>query len=54
MEQLKLGFTMSQIMAKHRQDVNNIMLGTCELNRNIFLIKQDVRVLFNSRNILIT
>jgi hypothetical protein len=45
MEQLRLEFTMFQIMAKHRQHVNNIMLGTCELNRDMFLIEQDVRVL---------
>jgi hypothetical protein len=45
MEQLRLGFTVFQIMAKHRQHVNNIMLRTCELNRNMFLTKQDVKVL---------
>jgi hypothetical protein len=26
--------------------VKNIMLGTCELNRDMFLTEQDVRVLF--------
>jgi hypothetical protein len=46
MEQLRLGFIMSQIMAKHRQHVKNIMLRTCELNRDMFLTKQDVKVLF--------
>jgi hypothetical protein len=46
MEQLKLGLTVSQIMSKHRQHVKNIMLGTCELNRDMFLTKQDVKVLF--------
>jgi hypothetical protein len=46
MEQLKLGLTMFQIMAKHKQHVKNIMLGTCELNKNMFLIEQDVKVLF--------
>jgi hypothetical protein len=46
MEQRRLIFTMSQIMARHRQHVKNIMLGTCELNRDLFLTKQDVRVLF--------
>ncbi len=45
MEQLMFELTMSQIMAKHRQHVKNIMLGTCELNRDMFLIKQDDRVL---------
>jgi hypothetical protein len=45
MEQLRLGFTMSQIMVKHRQHVKNIMLGTCELNKDMFLIEQDVKVL---------
>ncbi len=45
MEQLRLGLTMFRIMAKHRQHVKNIMLGTCELNRNMFLTKQDVKVL---------
>jgi hypothetical protein len=37
---------MSQIMAKHRQHVKNIMLVTCELNGDMFLAKQDVRALF--------
>jgi hypothetical protein len=37
---------MFQIMAKHKQHVKNIMLGTCELNIDMFLTKQDVRVLF--------
>jgi hypothetical protein len=46
MEQLRLGLTLFHIMAKHRQHVKNIMLRTCELNRNMFLIKQDVKVLF--------
>jgi len=45
-EQLKLGLTMFQIMAKHKQHVKNIMLGTCELNRDMFPIEQDVRMLF--------
>jgi hypothetical protein len=36
MEQLSLGLTMSQIMAKHRQHVKNIMLRTCGLNRDMF------------------
>jgi hypothetical protein len=40
MEQLRLGLIVSQIMAKHRQHVKNIMLRTCELNRNMFLTKQ--------------
>jgi hypothetical protein len=30
MKQLRLEFIMFQIMAKHRQHVNNMMLGTCE------------------------
>jgi hypothetical protein len=46
MQQLKLGLTMFQIMAKHKQHVKNIMLRTCELNRDMFLIKKNVRVLF--------
>jgi len=46
MEQLRLGLIMFQIMAKHKQHVKNIMLGTCELNIDMFLTKQDVRVLF--------
>jgi len=46
MEQLRLGLMMFQIMTKHRQHVKNIMLGTFELNKDIFLIQQDVRVLF--------
>jgi hypothetical protein len=46
MEQLRLGLTMFQIMAKHRQHVKNIMLGTCELNKDMFLNKQDLGVLF--------
>jgi hypothetical protein len=45
MEQLRLGFTMFQIMVKHKQHVKNIMLGTCELNKDMFLIEQDVKVL---------
>jgi hypothetical protein len=43
MEQLKLGLTMFQIMAKHRQHVKNIMLRTCELNKDMFFTKQDLR-----------
>jgi len=46
MDQLKLGFIVFQIMAKHRQHVKNIILGTCELNRDMLLTKQHVRVLF--------
>ncbi len=46
MEQLRLGLKVSQIMAKHRQHVKNIMLGTCEFNKDMFFIEQDVRVLF--------
>jgi hypothetical protein len=45
MEQLSLGLTVSQIMAKHRQHVKNIMLETCELNRDMFFTKQNVKVL---------
>jgi hypothetical protein len=45
MEQLRLGFTMSRIMAKHRHHVKNIMLRTCELNRDMFFTKQNVKVL---------
>jgi hypothetical protein len=45
MEQLKLGLSMFQIMEKHKQHVKNIMLRTCELNRDMFLIEQDVKVL---------
>jgi hypothetical protein len=45
MEQPRLGFIMSQIMAKHKQHVKNIMLRTCELNKDMFLTKQNVRVL---------
>ncbi len=37
MEQLMFGLTVFQIMTKHRQHVKNIMLGTCELNINMFL-----------------
>jgi hypothetical protein len=44
MEQLRLGLTLFQIMAKHRGHVKNIMLKTCELNRDMFLIEQDVKV----------
>jgi hypothetical protein len=36
---------MSQIMVKHSQHVKNIMLGTRELNKDMFLIEQDVKVL---------
>jgi hypothetical protein len=39
MEKLKLGFTMSQIMAKHKEHVKNIMLVTCELNKYMFIIE---------------
>jgi hypothetical protein len=39
MEQLRFGLIMSQIMAKHKQHVKNIMLEKCELNRNMFLTK---------------
>jgi hypothetical protein len=39
MEKLKLGLTMSQIMAKHKEHVKNIMLMTCELNKYMFLIE---------------
>jgi len=46
MEKLKL--TMSQIMAKHKEHVKNIMLVTCELNKYMFLIEQDVRALFKN------
>ncbi len=46
MEQLKLRLTIFQIMAKHKQHVKNIMLRTCELNKDMFLTKQNVRVLF--------
>ncbi len=46
MRQLKFRLTVSQIMAKPKQHVKNIMLGTCSLNRNMFLIEQNVRVLF--------
>jgi len=46
MEPLKFRLTMFQIMAKHRQHMKNIMLGTCELNRDMFLTKQNVKVLF--------
>jgi hypothetical protein len=46
MEQLRLSLTMFQIMAKHKQHVKNIMLGTCELNKDMFLTKQNARVLF--------
>jgi hypothetical protein len=46
MEQLKLRLTMFQIMAKHKQHMKNIMLRTCELNRDMFLTKQNVKVLF--------
>jgi len=45
-EQLRLSLTMFQIMAKHKQHVKNIMLGTSELNKNMFLTKQNARVLF--------
>jgi hypothetical protein len=46
MEQLRLGLLMSQIMEKHKHHVKNMMLGTCELNRDMFFIEQDVKVLF--------
>jgi hypothetical protein len=46
MEQLRLGLTLSQIMAKHTQHVKNIMLRTCEITGDkMFLTKQDVKVL---------
>ncbi len=45
MEQLRLGLTVSQLIAKHRGDVKNIMLRTCELNINMFFTKQDVKAL---------
>jgi hypothetical protein len=45
MEQLRLGLIVFQIMVKHRQHVKNIMLRTCELNKNMFLTNKDVRVL---------
>jgi hypothetical protein len=45
-QRVRLGLTMFQIMAKHRQHVKNIMLGTCELTKDVFLIEQDVKVLF--------
>jgi hypothetical protein len=44
MEQLKLGLIMSQIMAKHKAHVKNIMLGTCDLNRDMFFTKQNIKV----------
>jgi hypothetical protein len=46
MEQLRLGLIVFQIMAKHKQRVKNIMLGTCELNKNMYFIEQNVKVLF--------
>jgi len=46
MKQLRLGLIMSQFMAKHRQHVKNIMLGTCELNRDMLLTEQNVRVFY--------
>jgi hypothetical protein len=46
MDRLNLGFIMFQIMLKHWQHVKNIMLGTCELNRDMFFTKQHVKVLF--------
>jgi len=46
MEQLKIGFIVSQIMAKHTHHAKNIMLGSYELNINMFLTKQNVRVLY--------
>jgi len=46
MEQLRLGLIVFQNMAKHRQHVKNIMLRTCELNKNMFFIEQNVKVLF--------
>ncbi len=48
MEKLKLRLTMSQIMAKYKEHVKNIMLMTCELDKYMFIIKQDVRVLFKN------
>jgi hypothetical protein len=46
MDRLNLGLIMFQIMLKHWQHVKNIMLGTCELNRDMFFTKQHVKVLF--------
>jgi hypothetical protein len=46
MEQLRLGLIVSQIMAKHRQHAKNITLGTCGLNKDMFLTEQNVKVLF--------
>ncbi len=46
MDRLKLGLIVFQIMLKHWQHVKNIMLGTCELNRDMFFTKQHVKVLF--------
>jgi hypothetical protein len=43
---IKVGLIVFQIMAKHRQHVKNIMLGTCELNKNMFFIERNVKVLF--------
>jgi len=48
MEKLKLRLTMSQIMGKYKEHVKNIMLVTGELNKYMFLVKQDVRVLFKN------
>jgi hypothetical protein len=48
MGKLKLGFIMFQIMAKHKEHVKNIMLVTCELNKYMFFIEQDVKALFKS------
>jgi hypothetical protein len=36
----------SQIMSKHGQHVKNIMLRTCELNKDMFITEQDITVLF--------
>jgi hypothetical protein len=46
MGQLRCGLTIFQIMTKHRQHVKNITLRTCELNRDMFITRQDVKVLF--------
>jgi hypothetical protein len=46
MEQLRIGLTVFQIMAKHRQHAKNTMLRTCELNKDMFLTEQDVKVFF--------
>jgi hypothetical protein len=45
MEQLHIRLIVSQIMAKHTQHAKNIMLGSYELNINMFLTEQNVKVL---------